>query len=144
MNQYVVQWHFSDIINNTPITLVAGESAWLDEATAAIINNNSPGVLVLQKVGQIPHRHRMMTVDRVSGVRDIQTITDDDEMPGENTNATPAAIRLAESLGIDLADVSYAGDRITVRDVKSHVGEVSQGTSQPGKVFGATISGKVY
>lgn len=146
MNQYEAQWGYSADINHTAVSFQVGDVVWLDEATANWINHDSPGVLALKQKGGQPHVHRMITAERDGiGLRDIGTITEhvDDEPATPEPAATPAAVLLAEKHRIDLNDIEFAGDKITVADVKTHIGDVKP-KGDGSIVFGATKSGKAY
>jgi pyruvate/2-oxoglutarate dehydrogenase complex dihydrolipoamide acyltransferase (E2) component len=146
MNKYKAQWAYSATLDHVSVSFGTEDQVWMDEETAERINRDSPGVLVLEQVGGQPHVHRMMTHDRPAvGLRNVETITEsvDDEPARPTPPATPAATLLAEKKGVNLADVSFAGERITVQDVRTHLGDDKQESVQPKVGFGATKSGDV-
>lgn len=143
MNKYKAQWSYSATINHSGISFAEGEEVWLDEDTAAIINRDSPGILLFVKAGTShqPHAHRMVT-GRNIGLRDVSTITDEIEPKEELPAVTPAARKMAEDKGLELKDIPFSGDKITVQDVRSAIGDKAEVTVQPTTKFAATKSGK--
>lgn len=141
--KYLVNHSYSAQIDETRVSLAEGEEVGIESTLAERINADSPGTLTLVSEF-VPRVNRMLTNEHVF-TRGVQVITEPDEMPHHTPPATPAARVLAESLGLDLSGIPFAGDQITVKDVQTAAGGTAVAESvQPQAGFGATKSGTVY
>lgn len=144
-------WRYSN--KSAGYAFEAGDTYDLEDAVIEWLNRDSPGCCtVIDAVGTramtAPPQHRMMT--NPSGLRDIETIADDQPDPvepePEPINASSHAIKLAAEKGVDLAQVMGTGNAglITKRDVETFLGLPGGDSAQPGVAHAATKSGKGY
>lgn len=123
MAEYTAQWRYASSYGRFD----EGDTVSLEEERAAIINRDSPGVLVLVPGAQVPdaegrvmsgppHDRAMTGAETTTRAQRLTvTVTDPEEV-----DATEAAKKLAAQNGVDLSDVtgSGVGGRITKGDVE--------------------------